>query len=115
MRVASSALPMRGLATAMALAAVAAAADPPFVVLIRINGGEAQLSVPAGADADTVAQEFGRARGLGAEDVSTVARTILAKGAEVSGRRLLRAVRRHNCPRSARNSRLRSSSCSQSR
>ena len=94
MRVGTSALAMRGLATAMALAVLirrahpAAADDPPFVVLIRINGGEAQLSVPAGADADTVAQEFGRARGLGAEDVSTVARTILAKGAEVSGRRL---------------------------
>ena len=59
-----------------------------YEVPITVDGQEVLLPVPAGADADAVARQFGVKYGLDAGGISTVARTVLSRGAELSGKSL---------------------------
>eukprot|EP01047_Picozoa_sp_COSAG01_P100890 COSAG01_NODE_30685_length_611_cov_1.158203_1_plen_105_part_10 len=57
-----------------------------FEVGINVNDVEMAVAVPAGADADVVAKNFGAKHGLSADGASVVARRILSRGAELSGK-----------------------------
>ena len=67
---------------------VSPAALGAFEVGISVNDVEVQVTVPAGADADVVAKHVGAQHGLSADGTSVVARTILSRSAELSGKSL---------------------------